>query len=83
MDAAPVDIVDRGKPRTVVVDGLEDDRCFTCGAEAFVYAKMPSGRAVAYCGHHGTAYWEQLNVQASKVIDMRHLIGVTFDEDDD
>ena len=66
MNNPPVDIVDRVK----VVE-VEDDWCDTCGSRAYVYAKMPSGRTVTYCAHHGTVYWDRLNAQASIVIDHR------------
>ena len=82
MDAAPVDIVDRGKPKTVVIE-VESDTCDACGSRAYVYVTLKSGGSVAYCGHHGTVWWERLNELAADIIDMRHTIGVTFDLDDD
>jgi hypothetical protein len=82
-DGSIVDIVDRGKKITVVE--VDEDRCFTCGHKAFVYAELKSGLSVALCGHHATEAWGKLNEQARPggIIDMRHLIGVTNDEDDE
>jgi hypothetical protein len=68
----PVDIVDRIK----VVE-VEHDTCDRCGpsVKAFVYAKMHSGVTLSYCAHCGTRFWEQLNAQASTVIDLRYMVG--------
>lgn len=79
-DGSVVDIVDRNRKPEIKVIEVEEDVCFTCGVEAFVYAKLASGRTVAYCGHHGTEYWDALNAQAT-VIDLRFLIGATFEDE--
>ena len=78
MDKAPVDIVDRARPIVIEVDA---DRCDgrRCGARAYVYAEMPSGHTVSFCGHHGTEYMAGLLDQGATVIDLRHLIGAVSD----
>jgi len=77
---APVDIVDTAR-RTPVIQ-VDTDLCDTCAGhggkvQAYVYAKMPSGRTVSYCAHHGTKYWDALNAQADVVIDMRDTVLTT------
>ena len=71
MDQAPLDIVDRLK-----VIEVADDLCDAknCGAKSYVFAQMPNGHSVSYCGHHGTEYWAGLNRTATVVIDLRHTI---------
>lgn len=72
-----LDVVDRHRPVEVVtVDTDLCDACSGTGAKvaAYVYAELPSGRSLAYCGSHATRYWTELNRQASTVIDLRHLI---------
>ena len=73
MDEAPVDIVDRHRV-AVVADAPEYcDACAGTGAqvEAFVFAELPSGGSVAYCGHHGTKYFDRLCEIALVVVDHR------------
>lgn len=74
LEEAPVDVVDRHRITVVEVDA---DRCDAreCGARAFVYAEMPSGNSLSFCGHHGGEYLEGLAAQGATVIDLRHLIG--------
>lgn len=81
MEPAPVDIVDRGK--TVVIE-VDNDTCDAkgCPARSFVYAKFASG-SLSFCGSHGTQYLPELERQGAKIIDMRHTIGLTFNEDDE
>lgn len=69
----PADVVDRDRPLVVEV---APDRCDAkgCGAQAFVYAEYRVG-SVAFCGHHGTEYFERLQQTAVALIDLRHLIG--------
>ncbi len=76
MDESPIDIVDR-YPTTHL--GATPEYCDTCAGtgayvEAFVFAELPSGLSVAYCGHHGTRYLERLKEIALVVIDHRHLV---------
>ena len=54
---------------------VSTDRCDArdCDAQAYVYAKLPTG-SLSYCGHHGTEYWERLQLQSIVVIDLRHQI---------
>ena len=68
---APTDIVDRA--RVVEVDyDLCDAK--NCGAKSYVFAQMPNGYSISFCGHHGTEYWDGLNRTAVVVIDLRHTI---------
>ena len=71
MDTPPTDVVDR-----VTVIEVSTDTCDAknCGCPAYLYAKMPSGNALAFCGHHGTEYLPRLREQSAKIIDLRHLI---------
>lgn len=50
--------------------------CDHCGwnVQSFVFAEMPSGLPLSYCGSCGTRFWVELNRQAALVVDMRHLI---------
>lgn len=58
---------------------VASDECDSCGEEAhvkaFLFAEMPSGRTLAYCGSHGTRYLDGLINQGARIVDMRHLIG--------
>lgn len=67
----PVDIVDRSHAVVVEVDTDECDRC-EIPVQAKVYAKLPSNRTVAYCGHHGTEYMAGLLDAGATIIDFRH-----------
>lgn len=58
----------------ISVDTDECDACTDAHSRAFLYAEMPSGHTLAYCGSHGTRYLDALIRQGAKVIDMRHLI---------
>ncbi|MDF2578453.1 MAG: hypothetical protein K0S49_32 [Microbacterium sp.] len=68
----PIDIVDRN-PRAVVIE-VDRDYCDRCdiNVPAKVYAQLPSGRGVAYCGHHGNEYLPGLLEAGATVIDLRH-----------
>jgi hypothetical protein len=79
-DGSIVDIVDRGKKITVVE--VDEDRCFTCGAQAYVYAKLKSGKSVSLCAHHGTKAWDALHEQATSVIDRRYLLSELNEPDE-
>lgn len=73
MDEAPVDIVDR-YPRALVIE-VEDDFCDACGTarvKARLYAKLPDGRTLAFCGSHGTQHFEALIEKGARLIDHRH-----------
>lgn len=41
-----------------------NDRCDSCGAQAYVRATIPSG-VLLFCGHHGAKHKEQLLSQAT------------------
>lgn len=77
MGEPPVDVVDRHRPVIVTIE-VDTDFCDACPAEAkvqaYLYAELPSGRALAFCGHHGTEYLPNLELIHAKVIDLRHLI---------
>ncbi|WP_295035577.1 hypothetical protein [uncultured Microbacterium sp.] len=53
------------------------DTCDHCGpsTKAYLYARMPSGRSLSYCGSCGTRYLPGLLEQGATIIDQRHLIG--------
>ena len=74
----PRDIVDLYSSRTTTVE-VAADECDECPAlahvAAYVYADLPSGRTIAYCGHHGTIHLTALHAIGATVIDLRHLIG--------
>jgi hypothetical protein len=40
-----------------------NDRCDSCGAQAYVRVTIPSG-ALLFCGHHATKHKDQLIAQA-------------------
>ena len=49
--------------------------CDACGSRSYVFAQVGFGDStVSYCGHHASKYWENLNTQVRKIVDMRHLI---------
>lgn len=72
---APVDVVDR-------YQNLRYEPCDTCGARSYVFATLPSGREVTYCGHHASKYWVKLNALAVKVSDYRWRIDLPDEPDD-
>lgn len=57
---------------------VDRDECDACPAEAhvkaYVFAKMPSGSTLAYCGSHGTRYFTELARQADTLIDLRYTL---------
>lgn len=61
---------------TTVIE-VAEDTCDHCGpaARAYLYARMPSGRSLAYCGSCGTLYLAGLLEQGATIIDQRHRIG--------
>ncbi len=73
MTVPPTDIVDRGRARVVCVDR---EGCDHCGphVQAFVYATMPDGKPLTYCGSCGTRYMDELTRQAKTVLDLRHQL---------
>lgn len=58
----------------ITVDTDECDACTDAHVQAFLYAEMPSGHTLSYCGNHGTRYLDGLTRQGAKIIDLRHLI---------
>ena len=58
----------------ITVDVDECDSCTDAHAQAYLYAEMPSGHTLSYCGNHGTRYLDGLIRQGAKIIDLRHLI---------
>lgn len=63
--------------RPVVVE-VAEDVCDECPASAqvraFVYAKLLSGRSLAYCAHHGTRHIDALRRAGATVVDLRHQV---------
>lgn len=76
MNPPPVDVVDRNQTTVVEVD---TDTCDACPADAhvkaFVFAQLPSGRSLAYCGSHGARHMDALILAGATIIDRRHPIG--------
>ena len=56
-----------------------DDTCDQCGphVRAYLYARMPSGRPLSYCGSCGTRHYDALILQGATIIDQRHRISAT------
>jgi hypothetical protein len=52
------------------------DRCDApdCSAQAYVRAKLPSGRLLDFCGHHGHALLPALAGQGAVIRDDTHLL---------
>jgi hypothetical protein len=67
---------------TTVIE-VDDDWCAFCDTnpdapafvQAFVYAKLKSGRTIALCAHHGTLALPKLYAEGAQVIDQRHRLG--------
>lgn len=57
---------------------MRDDYCDRCGpaVKAWVWVEI-GPYELAYCGHHGTKYWNRLLEVADNVYDYRYMIGVT------
>jgi hypothetical protein len=51
----------------------KNDRCDSCGAEAFVLVKMISGELM-FCGHHYMKNQKALNKQSYEIVDERSHI---------
>ena len=63
--------------RATVIEVLSD-RCDAEAkhpAQAFVFAQMPDGRSLSFCGHHGAEFMDGLIAAGAIIIDQRHLIG--------
>lgn len=41
------------------------DRCDSCGAQAYMRARMPSGNNLLFCGHHGNEHRAELIAQGA------------------
>jgi hypothetical protein len=73
LDEPPTDIVDRYPPAVVIE--VDDDHCDACGTarvQARLYAKLPDGRTLAFCKHHGDQHFEALIEKGAKIADHRH-----------
>ena len=49
------------------------DRCDSCGSEAFVLVRLISGELL-FCGHHYNKHKDKLNDQSYEIVDERHYI---------
>ena len=49
--------------RTATAPLTGNDRCDSCGAQAYVRVTIPSGQLL-FCGHHGAKHKDQLIGQA-------------------
>lgn len=45
-----------------------------CRHRSYVFATMPSGNALSFCGHHGVEYTDELRRQGAVVKDYRYRI---------
>lgn len=63
-----------GGTMTTVVN-VEDDLCDACGCRAYVYAELPNGGSLAYCGSHGGRFIPKLTDLGATIVDLRHMIG--------
>ena len=52
---------------------VKNDRCDSCGSEAFVLVKMINGQLM-FCGHHYMKNQKALNHQSYEIIDEREYI---------
>ena len=63
-------------PLTVIE--VDDGFCDACPAiahvRAYVYAEMPSGLTLAFCGHHGTQHRAALTAQGATIIDLTYTV---------
>ena len=50
------------------------DRCDRCGAQAYVKVVLPGGGTLFFCGHHYSANKEQLQRQATEIVDETRFI---------
>ncbi len=53
---------------------VDDDRCDACGSRVFVFAELPDGGSLGYCGHHGSRFLPRLTEIGATVIDLRHMV---------
>ncbi|MBT8228394.1 MAG: hypothetical protein HKP61_15800 [Dactylosporangium sp.] len=60
------------KPAVRVADVL-DERCDRCGARARLIAYFPSGRSLAFCGHHANRHAAHLTETAGAVVVEPHF----------
>jgi hypothetical protein len=69
----PVDIVDQHTQTTIIE--VERDYCDACDIDvpAKLYAKLPSGKTLTFCRHHGTEYLPGLIADGATIIDHRYL----------
>lgn len=51
----------------------KNDRCDSCGSEAFVLVKMINGELL-FCGHHYMKNQKALNSQSYEIVDEREYI---------
>lgn len=58
---------DHGLPTTIT----DHHACDACGARAKLYVDV-NGTELAYCGHHGTAYFDRLITAGHVIVDLRH-----------
>ena len=49
------------------------DRCDSCGAQAFVMVKLLNGNLM-FCGHHYSKHSDKLNSQSYEIVDEREYI---------
>ena len=61
----------------VTVVEVSSDTCDRCGpsVRAYLYARMPSGLSLSYCGSCGTRFLDNLILQGATIADHRDQIG--------
>jgi hypothetical protein len=72
MEQPPQDIVDQ--PRATVIE-VTRDYCGACDIDvpAKLYARLPSGKTLTFCRHHGTECLPGLLADGATIIDHRYL----------
>lgn len=50
------------------------DRCDSCGAQAYVSAKLSVGAALLFCKHHFESAEPKLSLLNAEIIDERHKL---------
>jgi len=74
LNPAPTDVVDQATVIEVTTDTC--DACPTIAhVKAFVFIRMPSGRSISMCAHHGARHRDALLNQDAIIIDLSHMVG--------
>ncbi len=66
-------LADKVESKEEEINLTQQDRCDSCGAQAFVYAKGLAGE-LYFCGHHYNKNEEQIKRWAFTIVDQRDRI---------